>query len=70
MFYQEDLRSGVVNYLTWCMDAYGLAEGRGAPVHSPTAFDLTLSAGGAYLKNDRRATRRGSAATATGTCAG
>lgn len=24
----------------------------------PTAFDLTLSAGGAYLKNDRRATRR------------
>lgn len=34
---------GVVNYLTWCIDAYGLSEGLGAPVHSPTTFDLTVT---------------------------
>jgi amino acid adenylation domain-containing protein len=34
---------GIVNYLKWCQDAYGLESGRGAPVHSSISFDLTLT---------------------------
>lgn len=34
---------GVVNYLAWCGEAYAVAEGRGAPVHSPLGFDLTVT---------------------------
>ncbi|WPB73717.1 non-ribosomal peptide synthase/polyketide synthase [Archangium violaceum] len=34
---------GLVNYLTWCTSAYGMHEGAGAPVHSPLAFDLTVT---------------------------
>jgi amino acid adenylation domain-containing protein len=33
----------VVNYLWWCTRAYDVAGGRGAPVHSPLAFDLTVT---------------------------
>jgi amino acid adenylation domain-containing protein len=34
---------GLVNYLSWCTRAYPLNEGRGAPVHSPLGFDLTVT---------------------------
>jgi non-ribosomal peptide synthetase component F len=34
---------GVVNYLRWAMEAYRVGEGRGAPVHSSVAFDLTVT---------------------------
>jgi amino acid adenylation domain-containing protein len=34
---------GVVNYLTWCIQAYAAADGQGAPVHSPLGFDLTVT---------------------------
>ena len=34
---------GLVNYLHWCTQAYGAAEGRGVPVHSPLSFDLTVT---------------------------
>ncbi len=34
---------GVVNYLTWCVPAYSVASGRGAPVQSPLSFDLTVT---------------------------
>src|SRR6185369_2399222 len=34
---------GVVGYLTWAVDAYRVAEGFGAPVHTPLAFDLTVT---------------------------
>ncbi|HEY0079207.1 MAG TPA: amino acid adenylation domain-containing protein [Pyrinomonadaceae bacterium] len=34
---------GVVNYLSWAVRAYGVAEGSGAPVHSPAGFDLTVT---------------------------
>ncbi|HEX5758394.1 MAG TPA: amino acid adenylation domain-containing protein [Thermoanaerobaculia bacterium] len=33
----------LVNYLAWCTRAYPVAEGSGAPVHSPIGFDLTLT---------------------------
>ena len=46
---------GVVNYLTWCRDAYAVAEGRGAPVHSPIGFDLTVTSLWAPLLSGRRA---------------
>jgi amino acid adenylation domain-containing protein len=35
---------GLVNYLFWCLGAYKLEEGTGAPVHSSIAFDLTITA--------------------------
>lgn len=45
---------GLVNYLLWSAEFYGAAEGEASPVHSPLAFDLTvtslltpLAAGGA-----------------------
>jgi amino acid adenylation domain-containing protein len=34
---------GLVNYLTWAVDAYEIAAGRGAPVHSSLSFDLTIT---------------------------
>jgi len=34
---------GLVNYVTWAIAAYRVAEGSGAPVHSSIAFDLTVT---------------------------
>jgi amino acid adenylation domain-containing protein len=34
---------GLINYLTWAIDAYNAADGQGAPVHSPLGFDLTVT---------------------------
>ncbi len=34
---------GLVNYLTWAVDFYHVAEGNGAPVQSSIAFDLTVT---------------------------
>ncbi|WP_426751162.1 amino acid adenylation domain-containing protein [Myxococcus sp. Y35] len=34
---------GVVNYLTWAIEAYGLAGCEGSLVHSPLSFDLTVT---------------------------
>ncbi|HEX6862214.1 MAG TPA: amino acid adenylation domain-containing protein, partial [Thermoanaerobaculia bacterium] len=34
---------GLANYLAWAADTYPVAEGRGAPVHSPVGFDLTVT---------------------------
>ncbi len=34
---------GLVNYLTWCVDAYRVAEGPGSLVHSSLGFDLTVT---------------------------
>jgi amino acid adenylation domain-containing protein len=34
---------GLVNYLHWGIRAYAVEEGRGAPVHSSIAFDLTIT---------------------------
>ncbi|HEX7317731.1 MAG TPA: amino acid adenylation domain-containing protein [Pyrinomonadaceae bacterium] len=34
---------GLVNYLSWCVGAYAVSEGQGAPVHSPIGFDLTVT---------------------------
>ena len=35
---------GLVNYLSWCVNAYDVAGGQGAPVHSSIGFDLTITA--------------------------
>jgi amino acid adenylation domain-containing protein len=34
---------GLVNYLTWCRQAYTVEQGKGATVHSSLAFDLTIT---------------------------
>jgi amino acid adenylation domain-containing protein len=34
---------GLVNYLTWCVRAYGAEAGTGAPVCSSISFDLTIT---------------------------
>ena len=34
---------GVVNYLRWAVDAYAVERGRGAPLYSTVAFDLTVT---------------------------
>jgi amino acid adenylation domain-containing protein len=34
---------GLANYLAWCVRAYRLPEGAGAPVHSSISFDLTIT---------------------------
>jgi amino acid adenylation domain-containing protein len=34
---------GLVNYLHWCVEAYDVEGGGGAPVHSPLGFDLTVT---------------------------
>ncbi|MCB5909708.1 non-ribosomal peptide synthetase [Streptomyces pinistramenti] len=35
---------GLVNYLRWCVPAYGISDRTFAPVHSSLAFDLTVTA--------------------------
>lgn len=34
---------GLVNYLSWCSQAYNLDQGTGTIVHSPLGFDLTIT---------------------------
>lgn len=34
---------GLVNYLTWCTQAYPIEQGKGTTVHSSLAFDLTIT---------------------------
>jgi len=34
---------GLTNYLNWCVGAYDVAQGCGAPVHSSISFDLTVT---------------------------
>lgn len=34
---------GLVNYLNWCTKRYSVDAGYGSPVHSPLAFDLTVT---------------------------
>jgi amino acid adenylation domain-containing protein len=34
----------LVNYLTWCCEAYAVGSGAGTVVHSPIAFDATITA--------------------------
>ena len=34
---------GLLNYVSWAIDAYALDHGEGAPVHSPLGFDLTIT---------------------------
>ncbi|TQF01517.1 amino acid adenylation domain-containing protein [Kitasatospora acidiphila] len=34
---------GLANYVLWAADAYGMAAGGGAPLHSSPAFDLTVT---------------------------
>jgi amino acid adenylation domain-containing protein len=34
---------GLVNYLSWCLQAYPLSAGIGAPVHSSISFDMTIT---------------------------
>ena len=36
-------RSGLANYLTWCLGAYRVSEGFGAPVNTSFAFDATVT---------------------------
>ncbi|MFN7945820.1 MAG: amino acid adenylation domain-containing protein [Blastocatellia bacterium] len=45
---------GLVNYLTWCLRAYPVSEGAGAPVHSSLSFDLTITGLYAPLLSGRR----------------
>jgi amino acid adenylation domain-containing protein len=45
---------GLVNYLTWCLRAYPLAEGSGSIVHSSISFDLTVTSLFAPLLAGRR----------------
>jgi amino acid adenylation domain-containing protein len=37
------MHRGVVNYLCWCIKAYAVADGHGAPVNSSIAFDATIT---------------------------
>ncbi|BDA68746.1 non-ribosomal peptide synthetase [Calothrix sp. PCC 7716] len=34
---------GLLNYLTWCTQAYSIEQGKGTTVHSSLAFDLTVT---------------------------
>ena len=45
---------GLVNYLIWCLHAYPVSEGAGAPVHSSLSFDLTITGLYAPLLTGRR----------------
>ena len=45
---------GLVSYLSWCTQAYAVAEGQGAPVHSPLSFDLTVTSLWAPLLSGRK----------------
>lgn len=46
---------GLVNYVNWAMKAYDADAGRGAPVHSPLGFDLTVTSLFVPLVAGRRA---------------
>ncbi|MBC5802113.1 MAG: amino acid adenylation domain-containing protein [Candidatus Eremiobacteraeota bacterium] len=46
---------GLVNYLRWCTQAYDVAAGIGAPVHSSISFDLTVTSMWAPLVAGRTA---------------
>ncbi|MCA1615722.1 MAG: amino acid adenylation domain-containing protein [Acidobacteria bacterium] len=35
--------AGLANYLAWALSVYPAGEGAGSPVHSPAAFDLTVT---------------------------
>lgn len=35
--------AGIVNYLLWAVETYGVKDGDRVPVHSPLGFDLTLT---------------------------
>jgi len=48
------LQGGLINYLTWCELAYPVAAGQGTVVHSPIAFDLTVTGLFAPLLQGRR----------------
>jgi amino acid adenylation domain-containing protein len=48
------LHRGLINYLTWCQLAYPVAAGQGTVVHSPIAFDLTVTGLFAPLLQGRR----------------
>ncbi|MEG4234725.1 amino acid adenylation domain-containing protein [Microcoleus sp. Pol11C3] len=37
------VHQGLVNYLTWCIKAYAVADGVGSPVHSSIGFDATIT---------------------------
>ncbi|BAZ19381.1 non-ribosomal peptide synthase (plasmid) [Kalymmatonema gypsitolerans NIES-4073] len=37
------IHQGLVNYLIWCTQAYAVADGSGAPVHSSIGFDATIT---------------------------
>jgi amino acid adenylation domain-containing protein len=45
---------GLTNYLSWCTEAYNVADGAGAPVHSSISFDLTVTSLFAPLMVGRR----------------
>ncbi len=45
---------GLANYLSWCVKAYSVPRGVGAPVHSSISFDLTITALLAPLITGRR----------------
>ena len=45
---------GLANYLSWCVKAYSVPDGVGAPVHSSISFDLTITALLAPLITGRR----------------
>ncbi len=47
---------GLINYLTWCGLAYPVTEGQGTVVHSPIAFDLTVTGLFAPLLQGRHVT--------------
>jgi len=44
---------GLVNYLTWCTQAYPITARHGAPLHSSLAFDLTVTSVWAPLLTGR-----------------
>jgi len=37
------VHQGLVNYLSWCIKAYAVADGVGSPVHSSIGFDATIT---------------------------
>jgi amino acid adenylation domain-containing protein len=39
----EITHAGLINYLRWAVEAYDVASGAGAPLHSSIAFDLTVT---------------------------
>ncbi|MEW6734060.1 MAG: amino acid adenylation domain-containing protein, partial [Acidobacteriota bacterium] len=35
--------NALVNYLSWCIENYKVAQGKGTPIHSTISFDLTIT---------------------------